>query len=123
MDSDDDAFAMLLWAVGYDCSKDGAHAELALAVHGLTVHFSILALFAALASTTVVQAAPAPLFTRAACRIASCMLDLAPVALACATAASQEGANIISDASCLVAAAKVIDEFPETCDGCVDGKD
>ncbi|KAJ7268020.1 hypothetical protein C8J57DRAFT_353770 [Mycena rebaudengoi] len=82
------------------------------------MQLSVFAVCVAFATATL--AAPTPAFRRASCDITKCFLDLAPTGLTCAAAAAQEVANPISDASCLVAAAKLGVEFPSSCTACID---
>ncbi|KAJ7874485.1 hypothetical protein B0H14DRAFT_3437649 [Mycena olivaceomarginata] len=83
------------------------------------MQFSLVALSAVLA--TGVYAGPAPLLLRQdTCEIAHCVLDLAPSAVACASAAAQGGADPVSDANCLIDAAKdVVEGLPTSCNGCL----
>ncbi|KAJ7601890.1 hypothetical protein DFH06DRAFT_1488997 [Mycena polygramma] len=83
------------------------------------MQFSFAALVAVL--TTGALAAPAPLFLRqaAACDIKNCVLDLAPSVVSCAAAAAQVGVDPISDAGCLIAAAKDVTALPPSCNGCL----
>ncbi|KAJ7722440.1 hypothetical protein DFH07DRAFT_946703 [Mycena maculata] len=81
------------------------------------MQFSLVALFAVLA--TGVAAAPTPLAFRQTCDIASCVVDLAPSVVSCASAAAQLGVDPVSDASCLIAAAKDVVELPASCNGCL----
>ncbi|KAJ7245348.1 hypothetical protein B0H12DRAFT_1127575 [Mycena haematopus] len=81
------------------------------------MQFSIVAILAVLATGAL--AVPAPLFLRqTTCIIASCVVDLAPSVVACATAAAQVGVDPVSDAGCLIAAAKDVVELPASCNGC-----
>ncbi|KAK6974915.1 CBP domain-containing protein [Favolaschia claudopus] len=82
------------------------------------MQFSLVACLAAFATTAL--AGPAPLFLRQAdsCDIANCVLDLAPSAVSCATAAAQAGADPVSDASCLIAVGKDVANLPASCNGC-----
>ncbi|KAJ7685984.1 hypothetical protein B0H17DRAFT_1204534 [Mycena rosella] len=86
------------------------------------MQFFIVALLAVLA--TGVAAAPAP--TRSlvlrddVCDVATCVLDLGPSVVSCASAAAQLGADVFSDAGCLLAAAKVGISFPPSCAGCAE---
>ncbi|KAJ7174178.1 hypothetical protein C8R43DRAFT_1119544 [Mycena crocata] len=83
------------------------------------MQFSLVALLAVLA--TGVAAAPAPLFLRdGTCDIKTCVLDLAPSVVSCASAATQLGADVFSDAGCLVAAVKDVAQFPDSCTGCAE---
>ncbi|KAJ7722441.1 hypothetical protein DFH07DRAFT_856958 [Mycena maculata] len=81
------------------------------------MQFSLVALLAVLA--TGAAAAPTPLVFRQTCDIASCVVDLAPSVVSCATAAAQVDLDPISDASCLIAAAKDVVELPASCNGCL----
>ncbi|KAF7304067.1 CBP domain-containing protein [Mycena indigotica] len=81
--------------------------------------FSIVAAILSLAATVV--AGPAPLFLRdGTCDIKSCVLDLGPSVLGCASAIAQLGADPFSDAGCLIAAAKDVKQFPPSCNGCAE---
>ncbi|KAF8206859.1 hypothetical protein K438DRAFT_1963170 [Mycena galopus ATCC 62051] len=83
------------------------------------MQFSLVAIFAVLASGVI--AAPAPLFLRqGTCDIATCVLDLAPSVVSCGSAAAQLGADPVSDASCLFAAGKDVLDLPASCDGCAE---
>ncbi|KAJ7159472.1 hypothetical protein C8R46DRAFT_1224063 [Mycena filopes] len=84
------------------------------------MQFTLVALFAVLA--TSVTAAPAALFLRddAVCDISSCVVSLAGSVVSCGTAAAQLGADPFSDAGCLFAAVKTVTEFPPACDGCLE---
>ncbi|KAJ7921338.1 hypothetical protein B0H13DRAFT_2416549 [Mycena leptocephala] len=81
------------------------------------MQFSLVALFAIAA--TVVSAGPLRL-RQSTCNISTCVLDLAPSVVACASAAAQLGADPFSDAGCLIAAVKDVAEFPDSCDGCAE---
>ncbi|KAJ7078008.1 hypothetical protein B0H15DRAFT_933843 [Mycena belliarum] len=84
------------------------------------MQFTFVALLAVLASG--VAAAPTPVyFARdGTCDVKTCVLDLAPSVIACASAAAQLGADVLSDAGCIVAAAKAGTSFPTSCAGCAD---
>ncbi|KAJ7290050.1 hypothetical protein C8J57DRAFT_336291 [Mycena rebaudengoi] len=83
------------------------------------MQFSLIAVCAAV--TAVALGAPAPSFMkRASCHMTACVAELAPSITACATAASKKGRDPLADGDCLVEAAKVIDDFPSACRGCVD---
>ncbi|KAJ6453169.1 hypothetical protein C8R45DRAFT_1223304 [Mycena sanguinolenta] len=83
------------------------------------MQFSIVTILAVLA--TGAFASPAPLFLRqSTCAIASCVVDLAPSVVACGSAAAQAGVDPVSDASCLIAAAKDVVELPASCNGCAE---
>ncbi|KAJ6611713.1 hypothetical protein B0H10DRAFT_2214184 [Mycena sp. CBHHK59/15] len=83
------------------------------------MQFSLVTFLAVFAAS--VAAAPAPLFMRdGTCDIATCVLDLAPSVVSCASAAAQLGADVFSDAGCLIAAAKDATAFPPSCAGCAD---
>jgi len=83
------------------------------------MQFSLVALSAVLA--TGVYASPEPLSLRQdTCEIADCLLDLAPSAVACASAAAQGGTDPVSDTNCLIDAAKdVVEGLPASCNGCL----
>ncbi|KAJ7616021.1 hypothetical protein FB45DRAFT_935134 [Roridomyces roridus] len=79
------------------------------------MQFSIVALVAFFAASAI--AAPTTPFRRD-CSVKQCVLDLAPSAVSCATAAAQVDLDPISDVSCLIAAAKDVTEFPASCSAC-----
>ncbi|KAJ6482522.1 hypothetical protein C8R45DRAFT_1001731 [Mycena sanguinolenta] len=79
------------------------------------MHFSLAALV--LASGAL--AAPlSQLEVRQSCDIASCVLDLAPSVVTCASAVAQVGADPVSDASCLIAAGKDVVDATPSCTAC-----
>ncbi|KAJ7490729.1 hypothetical protein FB451DRAFT_1552351 [Mycena latifolia] len=78
------------------------------------MQFSLIALLAVL---TAVSAAPATLHART-CNLKKCFLDLAPSGVTCTAATAQAEADPISDAACFLAVAKVVEEFPASCNGC-----
>ncbi|KAJ7306996.1 hypothetical protein DFH08DRAFT_1051637 [Mycena albidolilacea] len=79
------------------------------------MHFSIVAL----AIATSALAAPLSIRDDAAvCDVKTCVLDLAPSVVSCASAAAQLAADPASDAGCLIAAAKDVVDFPPSCAGC-----
>ncbi|KAF8215385.1 hypothetical protein K438DRAFT_1749424 [Mycena galopus ATCC 62051] len=81
------------------------------------MQFTLIAILSVLAAGAL--AAPAPLFLRqSTCDIASCVVDLAPSVVSCATAAAQVDLDPVSDATCLIAAAKDVVELPASCNGC-----
>ncbi|KAJ6585694.1 hypothetical protein B0H19DRAFT_1110503 [Mycena capillaripes] len=82
------------------------------------MQLSLVAILAALATGAL--AAPAPLFLRQdTCDIKSWVIDLAPSAVSCGSAAAQLGADPVSDAGCLIAAAKDVVNLPPSCNGCL----
>jgi hypothetical protein len=81
------------------------------------MQFSLIAILAI--ATTAVFAGPVRM-RRGTCDIKTCVLDLAPTGVACAAAAAQAAADPISDAGCIIAALKDVDELPTSCDGCAD---
>ncbi|KAJ7445108.1 hypothetical protein FB451DRAFT_1412926 [Mycena latifolia] len=83
------------------------------------MQFTLVALLAVL--TTGAAAAPARFArddTDGVCDVKTCVLDLAPSVISCASAAAQLGADVFSDAGCVVAAAKEAVAFPPSCSGC-----
>ncbi|KAJ7240850.1 hypothetical protein B0H12DRAFT_1326362 [Mycena haematopus] len=76
------------------------------------MHFSVVALVLA------TGALAAPLAVRDACDVTTCVLDLAPSVVSCASAAAQLVADPVSDASCLIAAGKDVVDLPASCSGC-----
>jgi len=84
------------------------------------MRFALLTVLAAFFGATYVSALPTGHSSKRSCDILTCVLDLAPTVLSCASAAAAEAVNFIADAGCLVAAAKVVDEFPASCDACAD---
>ncbi|KAJ6471736.1 hypothetical protein C8R47DRAFT_1324826 [Mycena vitilis] len=82
------------------------------------MQFSVVAILAAFAAGAL--AAPAPIFMRQdTCDIKNCVLDLAPSVVSCGSAAAQLGADPVSDAGCLIAAAKDVVDLPPACSGCL----
>ncbi|KAJ6453124.1 hypothetical protein C8R45DRAFT_1112632 [Mycena sanguinolenta] len=81
----------------------------------MQISLVVLIAFAA----TVVSGAPAAA-KPPACDLAKCVSDLAPTVAACATAAAQDGADPVSDASCITAASGTVSKFPAPCTGCAD---
>ncbi|KAJ7430499.1 hypothetical protein B0H11DRAFT_2279996 [Mycena galericulata] len=80
------------------------------------MQFTLISLIAVLA--TGVAAAPAA-FRRQTCDVATCLLDLAPTGVSCASAAAQVDIDPISDISCIIAAAKDVTALPASCSGCI----
>ncbi|KAF8215233.1 hypothetical protein K438DRAFT_1955224 [Mycena galopus ATCC 62051] len=82
------------------------------------MQFSLIAILLTV-SAAVVSGAPAAAKPPAStCDVAKCVSDLAPTVAACAAAAAQEGADPVSDASCLTAAAGTASKLPAPCSGC-----
>ncbi|KAJ6487205.1 hypothetical protein C8R47DRAFT_1128051 [Mycena vitilis] len=81
------------------------------------MQFSLVALLAIAAVT--VSASPLRL-RQTTCDLKTCILDLAPAVVSCASAAAQLGADAFSDAGCVVAAVKDGVELPAPCNGCAD---
>ncbi|KAJ7342809.1 hypothetical protein DFH08DRAFT_962847 [Mycena albidolilacea] len=75
------------------------------------------AVFIIAAST--VSAGPL-LMRKGTCDIETCVLDLAPAVVGCGAAAAEAGANPFADATCVIAAAKDVDDLPDSCNGCDD---
>ncbi|GLB45279.1 hypothetical protein LshimejAT787_2100390 [Lyophyllum shimeji] len=83
--------------------------------------FSALSLFLAFFTFfSAVTALPSGhTFMRASCDIGKCVAALAPTVVGCVAAAAKKGADIARDASCLAAAANVVENFPASCDSCL----
>ncbi|KAJ7430501.1 hypothetical protein B0H11DRAFT_2021729 [Mycena galericulata] len=79
------------------------------------MQFTLISLIAVLA--TGVAAAPAAY--RRTCDVATCLLDLAPTGVSCASAAAQVDIDPVSDISCIIAAAQDVTSLPASCSGCV----
>ncbi|KAJ6506596.1 hypothetical protein C8R45DRAFT_970071 [Mycena sanguinolenta] len=80
------------------------------------MQFSLVALFSVLATGALAAPLAVP---RQTCSISQCVVDLAPSVVACATAAAQVDLDPVSDAGCLIAAAKDVVELPASCNGCL----
>ncbi|KAJ7621965.1 hypothetical protein DFH06DRAFT_1447978 [Mycena polygramma] len=81
------------------------------------MQFSLIALLAIVAAT----ASARPLRMRQnTCDLKTCVLDLAPAVVGCASAAAQLGVDPFSDAGCVISAVKDGVELPAACNGCID---
>ncbi|KAJ7301750.1 hypothetical protein DFH08DRAFT_906480 [Mycena albidolilacea] len=81
------------------------------------MQFSLVAILAAFASSAL--AAPTLFSRQDTCDIKNCVLDLAPSVVACGSATAQLEIDPVSDAGCLIAAAKDVVDLPPSCNGCL----
>ncbi|KAJ7290047.1 hypothetical protein C8J57DRAFT_1705548 [Mycena rebaudengoi] len=84
------------------------------------MQLTLVALFA-VAATGVTAVPTHPVFSRqGSCDIIGCVSALAPTVVSCGTAAVSLGADIVADGGCLIDAAKIAINLPDSCSGCAE---